>query len=206
MSSEASQVDERSTQIGRYRLFKTIAAGGMATVHIGRLEGPAGFSRTVAIKRLHPQFARDPDFVSMLLDEARLAGRIVHPNVVSTLDVVTRDGEIFLVMDYVAGESLAGLLRVAWTAKKLPPVNVVISLATDMLLGLDAAHQAKSNGGQPLRIVHRDVSPQNLLVGADGIARVGTRSADRVLPGKWVSVYAPDGWLDGDATQQSGQS
>src|SRR6201997_4561426 len=98
-------------QIGRYLLFGEIASGGMATVHFGRLNGPAGFSRTVAIKRLHAHFAKDPEFVSMFLDEARLAARIRHPNVVPTLDVVANGGELFLVMDYVPGESLARLSR-----------------------------------------------------------------------------------------------
>src|SRR5581483_3906231 len=97
--------------VGRYALHGEIASGGMATVHFGRLIGPAGFSRTVAIKRLHPQYAKDPEFVSMFLDEARVAARIRHPNVVSTLDVVATQGELFLVMDYVQGESLARLLR-----------------------------------------------------------------------------------------------
>ena len=82
-------------QVGRYVLFGELAAGGMATVHFGRLAGPVGFSRTVAIKRLHPQFAKDPEFVTMFLDEARLCGRIRHPNVVPTLDVVSLQGEIF---------------------------------------------------------------------------------------------------------------
>src|SRR5580692_5887261 len=98
---------------GRYALYDEIAAGGMATVHLGRLLGAVGFARTVAIKRLHPHFARDPEFVSMFLDEARLAARIRHPNVVPTLDVVALDGELFLVMEYVAGESLAKLVRTA---------------------------------------------------------------------------------------------
>src|SRR4029078_6446871 len=93
--------------VGRYALYNEIAAGGMATVHIGRLLGPVGFARTVAVKRLHPQFAKDPEFVSMFLDEARLAARVQHPNVVATIDVVATDGELFLIMDYVRGESLS---------------------------------------------------------------------------------------------------
>src|SRR5438045_4613501 len=93
--------------VGRYALYGEIAAGGMATVHFGRLAGPVGFSRTVAIKRLHPQFAKDPEFVTMFLDEARLCGRIRHPNVVPTLDVVSLQGEIFIVMEYVSGEALS---------------------------------------------------------------------------------------------------
>src|SRR5205823_9011671 len=105
--------DERPKRrvIGRYVLHDEIAAGGMATVHIGRLIAPVGFSRTVAIKKLHPQFAKDPAFVAMFLDEARLAARIRHPNVVPTLDVVTLDDEIFLVMEYVQGESLSRLIK-----------------------------------------------------------------------------------------------
>jgi len=83
------------TMLGRYALYEKIASGGMASVHIGRLVGPVGFSRTVAIKRMHPQFASDPEFVSMFLDEARLAARIRHPNVVQTIDVVAADGELF---------------------------------------------------------------------------------------------------------------
>src|SRR6188472_1646639 len=97
--------------VGRYALMGELAAGGMATVHFGRLIGPVGFSRTVAIKRLHAQFAKDPEFVAMFLDEARLAARIRHPNVVSTLDVVTLEGEIFIVLEYISGEALSRLSR-----------------------------------------------------------------------------------------------
>src|ERR1700723_824825 len=97
--------------VGRYTLYDAIASGGMATVHLGRLMGHVGFERTVAIKRLHPQFAQDPEFVSMFLDEARVVGRIRHPNVVPTLDVVAANDELFIVMEYVQGESLARLIR-----------------------------------------------------------------------------------------------
>src|SRR5205085_2166507 len=100
--------------VGRYLLYGELAAGGMATVHFGRLSGPVGFSRTVAIKKLHPQFAKDPDFAAMFLDEARLCGRIRHPNVVPTLDVVTHEGEVLIVMEYVPGEALSKLLKTAW--------------------------------------------------------------------------------------------
>jgi serine/threonine-protein kinase len=159
--------------IGRYMLFGEIASGGMATVHFGRLSGPAGFSRTIAIKRLHPQYAKDPDFVSMFLDEARLAARIQHPNVVQTLDVVAPDdGEIFLVMEYVQGESLARLLRSVRSMMTPADTHVIATIMTGVLHGLHAAHEAKSEHGEPLGIVHRDVSPQNVLVGIDGVPRV----------------------------------
>src|ERR1700675_4905350 len=97
--------------IGRYTIHGKIASGGMARVHYGRLIGAAGFSRTVAIKRLHAHLAEDPEFLSTMIDEARLAARIHHPNVVPTLDVVADDGELLVVMEYVRGESLARLLR-----------------------------------------------------------------------------------------------
>jgi serine/threonine-protein kinase len=158
--------------VGRYALYGEFAHGGMATVHVGRLLGPVGFSRTVAIKKLHPQFAKDPDFVSMFLDEARLAARIRHPNVVSTLDVVALDGELFLVMEYVHGESLARLLRTMRDRKDRVPVRVVAAVMTGVLSGLHAAHEARSEKGEPLGLVHRDMSPQNVMIGADGVARV----------------------------------
>ncbi len=144
----------------------------MATVHIGRLLGPVGFARTVAIKRLHPQYAKDPEFVAMFLDEARLAARIRHPNVVSTLDVVATDGQLFVVMEYVAGEALARLLRAVRTRKEAVPIPIVAAIMVGVLHGLHAAHEAKDERGEPLRIVHRDVSPHNILVGTDGAAHL----------------------------------
>jgi eukaryotic-like serine/threonine-protein kinase len=157
---------------GRYVLYGEIASGGMATVHIGRLLGTAGFSRTVAIKRLLPQLARDPDFVTMFMDEARLVARIRHPNVVPTLDVLAADGQLLLVMEYVHGESLARLLRTLRAAGKRVPPKIASAIVSGLLHGLHAAHEAKSEEGTPLGIVHRDVSPQNVMVGTDGVARV----------------------------------
>ncbi len=159
-------------QLGRYVLYDEIASGGMASVHFGRMLGPAGFSRTVAIKRLHAHLARDPQFVSMFLDEARVAARVQHPNVVSTIDVVAREGELFLVMEYVNSESLSTLLREARARGVRVPPHVVSSIISGVLHGLHAAHEAKSEQGEPLQIVHRDVSPQNIIVGIDGVARV----------------------------------
>ncbi len=159
--------------VGRYALFDEIAAGGMATIHLGRLVGSVGFSRTVAIKTLHPQFAKDPDFVEMFLEEARLASRIQHPNVISTVDVAEADeGEVFLVMEYVAGESLAKLVRASLKQGLPVPTNVAVSVLAGTLHGLHATHEAKNENLEPMHIVHRDVSPQNILVGLDGVARI----------------------------------
>ena len=158
--------------VGRYILCGEIAAGGMATVHYGRLVGPAGFSRAVAIKRLHPQLARNPEFVAMFLEEARVAAHIVHPNVVPTLDIVASDGELFLVMEYVRGMPLSRLLRK--TVERGVPFTprISASIVAGMLHGLHAAHEVKDDAGSPLHIVHRDVSPQNVLVDVEGVARV----------------------------------
>lgn len=157
---------------GRYVLADVLASGGMATVHIGRLLGEGGFSRTVAIKRLHPQFVHDAEFVAMFLDEARLVARIRHPNVVPTLDVVSLENEIFLVMELVIGESLARLLRVAKKRKTPVPLNIASGMMMGALQGLHAAHEAKDEQGAPLNIVHRDVTPHNILIGTDGIPRI----------------------------------
>jgi serine/threonine-protein kinase len=154
--------------VGRYEVYDALASGGMATVHIGRLNGPVGFSRTVAVKILHRHYAADPEFVAMFVDEARLAARIRHPNVVSTLDVVSTGSELVLVMEYIAGETLGRLLR----GGEAIPKAIVSAIVVDVLDGLHAAHEAKDELGEPLRIVHRDVSPQNVIVGADGVARV----------------------------------
>jgi serine/threonine protein kinase len=171
-ASPPSHRSEPVRVIGRYALYEEIASGGMATVHFGRLLGPVGFARTVAIKRLHVQYAKDPEFVSMFLDEARLAARIRHPNVVQTLDVVATNQELFLVMDYVQGEALWRLFRATKAGGAWVPPRIVTAIMAGALFGLHAAHEARGERGETLGIVHRDVSPQNILVGVDGSARV----------------------------------
>ncbi len=175
-NSNVDPADSRSSAgvrfVGRYALLGKLASGGMATVHVGRLLGPVGFTRMVSIKRLHPEYARDPEFVSMFLDEARLAAKINHPNVVSTLDVVATGGELFLVMEYIHGQSLSWLVKnAAKTGHAIPP-RIVAAIGSGCLQGLHAAHEARDERGVKLNIVHRDVSPQNVMVGADGLARV----------------------------------
>jgi serine/threonine protein kinase len=157
---------------GRYALHGELASGGMAIVHLGTLLGPVGFSRPVAIKQLHPQLAKDPSVRAMFVDEARLASRIRHPNVVPTLDVVADGDELLLVMEYVHGESLQQLLRTARRRGEAVPLRITLAVMAAVLHGLHAAHEAKTETGRPLEIVHRDVSPQNVLVGVDGVARV----------------------------------
>jgi serine/threonine-protein kinase len=164
MSSSALRV------VGRYQVGPSIGSGGMATVHLGRLFAPAGFSRTVAIKQLRAMHSADADLSAMLLQEAKLAARIRHPNVVAPLDVVVLGDETFIVMEYVHGESLAGVMRLL--AGTPVPMEIATAIMGQVLLGLHAAHRATSEDGQPLGLVHRDVSPQNIMLASDGTARL----------------------------------
>ncbi|MEP7122821.1 MAG: protein kinase [Byssovorax sp.] len=157
---------------GRYETLREIAAGGMATVHLGRILGVGGFERVVAIKVMHPHLATDPQFVGMFLDEARLAARVRHPNVVGTIDIQQDELGLFLVMEYIEGPSLAALIRAAQKRGSPVPLGAQLRIFLDALAGLHAAHELTDGHGELLNLVHRDVSPQNILVGADGIARI----------------------------------
>ncbi len=161
-----------TTVAGRYVIAARIGSGGMARVHLGRLIGTDGFSRVVAMKRLHPHLAEDEVFVRSFMDEARLASRIRHQNVVQTIDVVREGNEVLLVMEYVPGESLATLLALARERGERTPPKIAAAILCDALMGLHAAHEATDEAGRPLEIVHRDMSPENVLVGTDGVARV----------------------------------
>lgn len=156
----------------RYVPLVKIASGGMATVYVGTLRGDLGFRRLVAIKRPHPHLAEDPDFRASLLEEAHVAARVRHANVASVLDVEVAGDDVQLVMDYVEGATLSQLLSAASKrGEKLPP-GVVLRIALDACAGLAAVHEARDEHGASLGLVHRDVSPQNLLVGLDGLARI----------------------------------
>jgi serine/threonine protein kinase len=157
---------------GRYLLYPAIARGGMATVHTARLVGAEGFTRLVAAKRLHPQFTDDPDFVTMFHDEACIASRIHHPNVVPVLDVVVSGNELILVQEYVHGVPLSQLMKVAQVANEPIAIDVAIAVLTGVLAGLHGAHEVKDEGGTPLDIVHRDVSPANVMISVDGVPRL----------------------------------
>jgi serine/threonine protein kinase len=172
VSAAAVTVATAPLVIGRYALFDELAAGGMATVHLGRLLGPVGFGRTVAVKRLHAHYLKDPEFITMFMDEARIVARIRHPNVVPMVDVVQGDQGLFLVMEYVHGESLSRLMRSARKNEEVIPPRIVAAIMCGVLLGLHAAHETKGPDGVLLNVVHRDVSPQNVIVGSDGSARV----------------------------------
>lgn len=157
--------------LGDYTLLTKLASGGMASVYVARKQGIAGFERLLAIKCCHPHLREDEEFCSMFLDEARLAASIRHANVVATLDVC--DGaELYMVMEYVEGVSLASLIKHATKGTRRIPPGVVLRVMIDLLLGLHAAHELRDAKGELLGLVHRDVSPQNVLIGIDGITRI----------------------------------
>jgi eukaryotic-like serine/threonine-protein kinase len=164
---------ERGFQrLERYELIGEIASGGMATIYLARLKGVGGFRRFFAVKCLLPHLAAQQDFVEMFLDEARLAAAIRHPNVVPILEIGTSSNGHFIVMEYVEGDSLAGFLERSLARGTVTPVPIVLRIALDMLAGLHAAHELVDENGRALSLVHRDVSPQNILVGVDGVARL----------------------------------
>lgn len=198
--------------VDRYELLCELASGGMGTVYIARRAGPEGFQRLLAVKLCHRELAEDPDFVSMFIDEARLAASIHHAHVVSTIDVGLAADTLFLAMEYVEGASLASLMTAAHHAGARLPTPVVLRVVADLLTGLSAAHGAEDVQGRPLGIIHRDVSPQNVLVGADGLSRlldfgvakaVERRSVTRAGHTKGKAAYMAPEQLRGDELTQS---
>lgn len=158
--------------VGPYTLLAKIASGGMATVYLGLRSGEGGFERYVAIKQLHPHLATEREFVEMFLDEARLSAKIHHPNVVNLSEIGQAEDGHYIVMEYVEGETLARLLSRATERREALPLPVAVRIVLDALAGLHAAHELTSETGEPLGIVHRDVSPQNILVGTNGVSKI----------------------------------
>lgn len=164
------------TQVGRYRLCFELASGGMATVYLARLDGPHGFEKLVALKRVHPHLVSERRYVEMFLDEARIASGITHPNVCSVFDFGESDGEYYLAMEYLVGEPLARLLRRAASSREQRE-SPLLALKMARIIeeaceGLHAAHQSRDANGQPLNVVHRDVSPRNLFMTYSGVVQV----------------------------------
>jgi serine/threonine protein kinase len=172
-------------RFGRYECIGELASGGMGTVYLGRAVGEGGFERLVALKVMHPHLAKDEKFRHMFLDEARLAAGVHHPNVVATIDVQRVDDAIFLVMDYVEGPTLHALRRHHSAQAQTIPLSPMLRIMIDALHGLQAAHELCDEHGNPLDLVHRDVTPQNILVGKEGSALITdfgvARAASRLV-------------------------
>ncbi len=175
-------------RFGKYELLSRIAAGGMAEIFLARAASLKGFEKYLVIKRILPHKASDQDFVSMFLDEARLAATLDHPNIVQIYDVGAIDGEYFIAMEYLHGEDLLSLVRTG-VQKGLgrPPLEIVITILDGTLGALHYAHERRSFDGKPLNIVHRDVTPGNIVITYDGavklvdfgIAKAATREVNQ---------------------------
>lgn len=164
--------DHSPGRIGRYEMLTPLGHGGMASVYLVRRLGSAGFERLAAMKVLHRGLCDDQEFVEMFLDEARVAARLHHPNTAAIIDLGSNGPQPFMVMDYVEGDTLDAVQRAASAVRRAVPVGIALRIALDALAGLDAAHNLEGPEGAPLGLIHRDVSPHNLLVGVDGVARL----------------------------------
>jgi eukaryotic-like serine/threonine-protein kinase len=158
--------------VGGYDLLAELAAGGMAMVFLGRANDGRAVAPLVAIKRPHRHLASDKTFLSMLLDEARLASAIQHDNVAKVRELGFHLGEPFIVLDYIEGASLSELRKELASAERAVDTKVALRIVLDALAGLHAAHEMRDDTGRPLGIIHRDVSPHNVLIGCDGRARL----------------------------------
>jgi len=160
------------SSFGRYQLLLEMARGGMATLYLARLQGPRSFEKLIVVKRIHDHYAHEESFIQMFLDEARITAAIGHPNVASVFDMGEQDGSYYLAMEYVHGQNLKDLLKSASRSEGALHWSMVCRVVADAAAGLHAAHELTSAEGTPLGVVHRDVSPQNLLVSYDGNVKV----------------------------------
>ncbi|WP_257458491.1 serine/threonine protein kinase [Archangium lipolyticum] len=157
---------------GNYQLIKRLAMGGMAQIYLARQRGPEGFEKLLVVKRILPHLAENEDFVRMFLDEARIAARLNHPNIVQIFNLGAQDDSFFIAMEYIHGEDLRRVWKRAERSGQLIPVPLVCRVIIEACAGLDYAHKKTDANNKPLGIVHRDISPQNILVTFEGRVKV----------------------------------
>jgi serine/threonine-protein kinase len=163
----------RERAFGPYRIERRLATGGMAEVFVAHRTGPHRWSKRVALKCILPQLAKDPEFVDMFVDEARLAARLEHPGIVSVFDFGEIDQTLYLAMEYVEGASVARLLRAASVRAETIPVAAVVHVGIETARALAYAHHARADDGERLEVIHRDVSPANILISRRGQPKLG---------------------------------
>ncbi len=159
-------------KVGAYQILLPIASGGMGVVYLARKRGAGGFEREVALKLTHVFLREQPEFAAQLVEEAKIASRIIHPNVVQVLDVEDDPYGVFLVMQYVEGDTLGAMMQAATAEGARVPTDIGLRVLCDALAGLHAAHELRDGTGGSAGVVHRDFTPQNILVGLDGVSRL----------------------------------
>ncbi len=200
--SEARIESTATTAFGKYQLFASLGRGGMADVFLSVARGQMGFNKLAVIKRLRQALAEETAFRNMFLDEARLAARLSHPNIVHTYEVGEQNGVYFIAMEYLEGQSLNKVLKESLRRRELIEPEVSVRIVADALAGLGYAHELRDYDGRPLQIIHRDISPHNLFVTYDGhtklvdfgIAKAALSSTETevgVLKGK-VAYMSPE--------------
>lgn len=155
-------------QLGRYRLGQSLGVGGMAEVFKASYSGPGGFERTVVVKRILSAYSEDPDFLRMFTAEAKILGMLHHPNVVQAYDFGESDGTLFLVLEYVDGPSVGKLLRALRNARRQMPLTIAAHIAREVCRALDYVHNLHGADGEPLNVIHRDVTPSNIVFTLSG--------------------------------------
>lgn len=163
---------ERPEKLGKYRILRLLATGGMGEVFLARQEGPAGFAKTVVVKRILQHLAHDQSFTEMFLNEARLAALLTHPNIVQIFELAEDGGSWFIAMEYVHGRSLRAIKDRLLGRREVVAPALAARLCSQALQGLHYAHTLTDDAGQPLGIVHRDVSPENVLIGFAGAVKL----------------------------------
>ncbi|MDH3728994.1 MAG: serine/threonine protein kinase, partial [Myxococcales bacterium] len=156
----------------RYRLIEKLEAGGMAEVFLAEATSVQGFKKRVAIKRVLPHLASHTNFIGMFLDEARLGARLSHANIVSVFDIGSADNSYFIVMEFVDGTNLKKIMETLRLKREPFPLKDVIHIAMEACRGLSYAHELRDDEGNPLELVHRDVSPPNILISRRGEVKV----------------------------------
>src|SRR6185312_10004705 len=194
-------------QFGPYRLVRQIAVGGMAEIHLAKTKGIAGFEKYVALKMIHPNFAEDDQFIQMLVDEAKIAVQLNHGNIAQTFDLGRVGDTYYITMEYVDGADLYKLLRRSSEMDLETPLDVCAFVGKEIASALDHAHRKKDHTGKPLGIVHRDVSPQNVLISFSGEVKLvdfgiakatmkARQTAVGVIKGKYYYMSPEQAWGD----------
>ncbi len=159
-------------RVKNYRIIAPFKTGGMATLYIAQRKGVSGFTRKVILKTIHPHHAKNENFIQMFLDEALLASRVYHPNVVHIDELIEARGTYIIAMEYVDGYSLSEMCRMAAKAKRSFSLEMAVAIAIQASNGLHAAHEIRDESNQSLNFVHRDVSPSNIILGFEGQIKI----------------------------------